>query len=92
LKRVVLVLFVMLVVVALLAPMAVAQDGPPRDQNLSGKYTCYGPWVIQPDGEEAQAYYSDLSKKEAEEGLASGAYVECSEKTLPYQASEPGSN
>jgi hypothetical protein len=70
--------------VVLLVP--IAQASPPLDQDLSGKYVCYGPWVILPDGEEAQAVYRDLSKKEAEAGLATGAYVECSNKILPYQA------
>jgi hypothetical protein len=91
LKRIVLVLFVMLVMVALLAPMAMAQEGPPRDQDVSGKYGCLGPGVDQGDGTIAQPTFGPLSKNEAEEGLASGAYVECS-KNLPYQASEPGVN
>ena len=84
-KRIVLVLFGMLVIVALLAPMAQAQEGPPRGEDVAGKYSCEGPTVVDEDGQASNQVFSPLSKKEAEEGLATGAYVSC-QKNLPYQA------
>jgi hypothetical protein len=95
-KRIMLLLTVAFVMVALLAPMAMAQAQedppatPPRDQDQSGTYGCDGPTVVDENGSHYPVY-TPLSKKEAEEGLASGAYVRC-QKNLPYQASEPGVN
>ncbi len=84
-----LVLFVILVMVALQAPTA--QASPPLGQDASGKYECYGPYETRPDGEERQPVYTDLSKKEAEEGLATGAYTQCSNKIIERaEALHPG--
>ena len=78
--------WLMVAMVAMMATPAMAQASPPRGEDVSGKYGCLGPVFITPDGQEAQAKYGPLSKKEAEAGLATGAYVECSNKSLPYQA------
>ena len=88
-KHTIVLVVVALVMVALLAPIAQAsppEDTPPLGQNVSGKYSCSGPEQTNPDGGTFHTVYSPLSKKEAEAGLASGAYVACAQN-LPYQAS-----
>jgi len=79
-KSIAALLVIMALVVALFVPMAQASS---QEQSLSGKYVCYGPSVITPDGEEAQPYYI-VSKREADVGLANGEYVQCF-KILPNQ-------
>ena len=88
-KRILVLLTAVALMVALLVPMAQAsppEDTPPLGQNVSGKYSCAGPTETNPDGGTSYPVYSPLSKKEAEAGLASGAYVECVQN-LPYQVS-----
>jgi hypothetical protein len=85
-KRMLTVLTAVLVLAATLGVMALpAMAQSSQEQSWSGKYICYGPFVTV-DGFEMRQLYGPLSKKEAEEGLASGAYVGCDDKILPNQA------
>ncbi len=67
--------------VALLVPMAQACPVDP-DAGQYGKYQCRSPGVLLPSGEEEVQLFFNLSKKEAEAGLASGEYASC-DKVLP---------